>query len=341
MSTLKNTVIVGILAAACSGLVSLAAQAPDSASASWNAAEKPWTPPRTPWGDPDISGVFTNVDEQGIPLERPREFGERTTLTDEEFAAREAAARRQRALDVAPFSPETTDALAAGPASPDPVFNDRGRPSRRTSRIIDPPDGRIPPLTPGGQKRAAERAAARAQAERAAAESFESFSLFVRCITRGLPGSMMPAVYGNSYQVLQSPGYVAIRYEMIHETRVIPLDGRAHVPPGIRSYMGDARGRWEGNTLVVETTNFRPEATYQGGNFEALRLIERFAPTGPDTLEWSVTIDDPTTWTRPWTFTVDLTRDPSHQVHEFGCHEGNYALRNMLTGARAEAEGTR
>lgn len=334
----KYTIIVAAMATGCLGL--FAAQGwPNSQEPSLRQSAAGWVPPRTAWGDPDISGTFTNRDEQGIPLERPDPLAGRTTLTDEEFAAREAAARRQIEFDTAPFDAEAADPLAAGPTSPDPVFNDRGRPSRRTSRIVHPADGRMPPLTAEGRRRAEARAAVRDQSGDAPADSYASFGLFVRCITRGLPNSMMPAVYGNSYEILQAPGYVAIRYEMIHETRVIPLDGRAHVSPDIRAYMGDARGRWEGDTLVVETRNFRPESTYQGSDHETLRLVERFTPTAPDTVEWAVTIDDPATWTRPWTFTVDLTRDTTQRVLEFACHEGNYALRNMLTGARADTEG--
>ena len=149
----------------------------------------------------------------------------------------------------------------------------------------------------------------------------------------------MPAVYGNSYRIVQGPGYVAIQYEMIHETRVIPLDGRPHIGPAIRQYMGDARGRWEGDSLVVETTNFREETTYRGANPETMRLIERFTRVAPDKVKWAVTIDDPQTWTRPWTFALPLTKDDSEPMFEYGCHEGNYGMHNILSGARAEDAG--
>ena len=155
------------------------------------------------------------------------------------------------------------------------------------------------------------------------------------CDTRGVPGSMMPAIYGNSYQIMQSPDAVTITYEMIHDTRVIPLDGRAHVSPTIRQYLGDARGHWEGDTLVVETTNFTDKTPYRGSS-EHLTLIERFTPIGPDTLEWAVTFDDPHTWDRPWTFAMNLTHDESQPPFEYACHEGNYGMRNMLSAARAE-----
>jgi hypothetical protein len=199
--------------------------------------------------------------------------------------------------------------------------------------VSDPPDGKVPPLTEEATRRAAAR-----QAERRArgpADSYVDRSLYDRCITRGVPGSMMPAIYGNSYHIAQSPDAVTITYEMIHDTRVIPLDGRPHVAASIRQYLGDARGLWEGNTLVVETTNFSDKVPYRGSS-EHLKLVERFTPLGPDTLEWSVTLDDAHTWARPWSFTMHLTHDESQPLFEYACHEGNYGLQNILSAARAE-----
>lgn len=201
--------------------------------------------------------------------------------------------------------------------------------------IIDPADGKIPPLTPQARQRAADRIEAKKNSGRGPADSWIDRSLYDRSITRGLPGSMMPVIYGNSYQILQTPGYVAIRYEMVHETRVIPLDNRAHVNRNIRSYMGDPRGHWEGDTLVVETTNFRDESAYRNANAATLRLIERFRRGAPDKVLWAVTVDDPETWTSPWTFRLPLTIDDSQPVLEYACHEGNYGLRNILSAARA------
>jgi hypothetical protein len=306
-----------------------------------------WSPPRTPWGDPDLQGFFTNKDEQGIPFERPAGFGDRKFVTEEEFAARLARAKQQLESDVAEFDAETADRSPAQigfTTGPPPYWNDRGNPSRRSSLVIDPLDGKIPSVTPEGQRQMDARAAARVAARRGRgpADSWEDFSLFNRCISRGLPGSMLPSVYGNSYQIIQGPGFVGIRYEMVHETRIIPLDGRPRLGPHIRQYMGDARGRWEGNTLVVETTNFRPELVYRNANADTLRLIERFTRTAPDKVEWSVTVSDSSTWTKPWTFAVSLTQDASQPVFEFACHEGNYAMTNLLSVARAEekaAEG--
>jgi hypothetical protein len=163
--------------------------------------------------------------------------------------------------------------------------------------------------------------------------------MYDRCITRGLPGSMMPAIYGNAYQIVQAPDTIAIRYEMIHETRVIPLDGRPHLGAGVRELMGDARGRFDGDTLVVETTNFtnRTHFGYNNNyNSEKLRLVERFTPVAPGRLNWEVTVNDPEVWTRPWTFAMTLTKDASQPVFEYACHEGNYGLRHILEGARAE-----
>jgi len=160
----------------------------------------------------------------------------------------------------------------------------------------------------------------------------------VRCITRGVPGSMTPAIYGNSYDITQGPGVVTIRYEMVHEARVIPLDGRPHVSSAIKSFMGDARGHFEGSTLVVETTNFLEEAATNGAS-EHLKTTERFTPTGPDTVEWSITLDDPHTWTRPWSYGMRLTKDPGSQLFEYACHEGNEGMRGMLRAERLKDAG--
>jgi hypothetical protein len=168
-----------------------------------------------------------------------------------------------------------------------------------------------------------------------------------RCITRGLPGSMLPTIYGNTYEIVQTREYVAIRYEMVHETRIIPLDNRPHLPPAIRQYLGDARGRWDGNTLVVDTTNFTDRTHFGYNNrynSERLQITERFTPVAPGRLEWQLTFNDPDTWTSPWTFEMPLTRDDGHPVFEYACHEGNLGLEHILSAARAEeaaAEGRR
>jgi hypothetical protein len=208
--------------------------------------------------------------------------------------------------------------------------------------VSDPPDGRIPPLTEQAQQRPRNQGPAGSYAPGELWKGPEDFNLYDRCITRGLPGSMMPAIYGNSYRITQAPGVVAIQYEMIHETRVIPLDRGPHVGKQLRLDMGDARGHWEGTTLVVETTNFTSRSAYRNANAEKLKLVERFTRVAPDKIMWTVTVDDPTTWTRPWTFGMPLTILDSEVMEPYECHEGNYGLVNMLEIARARdraAEG--
>ena len=295
-----------------------------------------YSPPKTPWGDPDLQGTYTNKDENGIPMERPNQFdGKRLEDVDDssEFAdiVRE---RNERALaSAAGIGCRDT---GAGPVHWYEHYNAK---NSRAWLITDPPDGKIPALTPAGLKAAADRtaaAAARRASGRGDADSWLDRSLYDRCITRGVPGSMMPAIYGNAYDITQAPGIVAIRYEMIHETRLIPVDSSPRPGKSITSYMGNARGRWEGNTLIVETKNFNDRGAYRNASPESFVLVERFTPVAPNKVQWSVTINDLATWTRPWTYTMQLTRDSSQPLFEYGCHEGNYGLRNILSAARAE-----
>jgi hypothetical protein len=288
-----------------------------------------YKPPRTPWGDPDIAGAYTNSDETSIPFERPNEFAGRTldSFTPAELE-QITKQRQQRTIEANPTLSEFP-----GATSPMHWFENYFAANSRAWLVSDPPDGKVPPVTEEGRQRAAARVAARQG--RGPADSWTDRSLYDRCITRGVPGSMMPAIYGNSYRIHQAPGVVTIGYEMLYETRVIPLDNRPHLDSSIRQYLGDARGHWDGNTLIVETTNFTDKVPYRGSS-EHLKLIERFTPLGPDTLEWSVTLDDPHTWARPWTFAMNLTHDESQPPFEYACHEGNYGLRNMLAVARAE-----
>ena len=296
-----------------------------------------WVGPRTPWGDPDLQGDYTNKYEQGTPFERPEEFAGRRI---EDVEGEELAALiKERGVQVILNAPFSGDPLA-GNFGGAPAFYDQYE-AHKGSRpwfVVDPQDGRIPALTQQARQRQAERAAARRQARRGRgpSDSYLDHSLYDRCITRGLPGSMMPTNYGNSYTIVQAPGVVAIRYEMIHETRIIPLDSGTSAGSGTRQYMGNARGRWEGDTLVVETTNFRPEIVYRDARPDTLRIIERFTRTAADKVEWSVTVDDPETWTRPWTYSMPLTMNSRERVMEYACHEGNRALANMLSAARAE-----
>jgi hypothetical protein len=294
---------------------------------------KPWTPPRMPWGDPDLSGNLTNLYELDTPFERPEQFAGRTLddikgaeLQEIRKAIRERTTRERS-------TPESLQLSGSRWFWFDALDHLRGG---MPWLVTDPPDGKIPPMAAEGQQRAARRTAERRSNGHGPADSPNDRSLYDRCISRGLPGSMMPAIYGNSYQIVQGPGYVAIRYEMIHETRVIPLDPRPHVGAALRSYMGDARGHWEGDTLVVETANFRDETAYRGADGSSLHLVERFTRTAPDKIMWTVTVNDPKTWTRPWTFGMPLTFNDQEQIFEYACHEGNYAMTNLLDVARAE-----
>jgi hypothetical protein len=291
---------------------------------------KTWTPARTPWGAPDLSGVYSNSDESGIPFERPAEFEGRRL---EDISAKEL-----EELRTARRGETATRSLAVDrPVDREVFWENLNAVNSRAWLVVDPPDGKIPPTTPQAQERAAARAEARRG--RGPADAAEDRSLYDRCISRGLPGSMMPAIYGSSYQIVQGPDHVAILYEMVHETRVIPLDSSPHVGKGIRTYMGDARGRWDGDTLVVETTNFKDQIAYRNASADTLRLVERFTPTSPTSVEWSVTVEDAATWTRPWTFAMTLTKkDPSQRPFEYACHEGNYGLSNILSAARAEEQ---
>jgi hypothetical protein len=289
-----------------------------------------YKPGRTPWGHPDLSGVYSNSDESGIPFERPAQFEGRRLedVTEKELESLRVARRQATA---------NSSVAEDRPVDREVFWENLNAVNSRAWLVVDPPDGRIPPTTPEARQRIAARADARKKSGRGPADAPEDRSLYDRCISRGLPGSMMPAIYGSSYEIVQSPDAVAIVYEMVHETRVIPLDGRSHPAPAIRTYMGEARGRWDGDTLVVETRNIKDQIAYRNANGETLRLIERFTPKGPNTLEWSVTVDDPSTWTRQWTFAMNLTKkDGSQRPFEYACHEGNYGLANILSAARAE-----
>lgn len=303
-----------------------------------------YTPPKTPWGDPDLQGIWPG--NMGVPMQRAKSVGERTTLTNEEYAQRVAQAQRAAAADNEERAPKDAK-VGIGPPS---YWTERGKPTRQASLIVDPPDGRIPPLTAEAQKRRKEARGGKGEpAEWAGhADTWEDLNLYYRCITRGVTGSIIPVVYNNGNQILQSPGYVVIRNEMIHEARVIPLDGRPHVGGNIREYMGDSRGHWEGNTLVIDTTNFTDRTSIgsngvgyngEGGKHgESLRLVERLTRADDNTVNYQVTIDDPQTWTKPWTLLIPLQRDSKYEFAEYACHEGNYAMRDILAGARAEEE---
>jgi hypothetical protein len=328
----KRVMLLAAVFAAAS--VSVAAQAPVKAGATAT-----YTPPKTPWGDPDLQGNYTNKYEQGTPFERPAEL-EGKTLAD--ISSKELAdiieKRQQSALARDRFLSGDPTGTIAGPLEFRDIFE-----VKKASRpwfVSDPPDGKIPPITPQARQRIAARRPTGSSFSNGVYDSYESLSLYDRCITRGYPNSMLPAIYGDSYQIVQGQGFVAIRIEMIHETRIIPLGGRPHVSRGLELDMGDPRGHFEGNTLVVETTNFRDRSIYRNGNPKTFRLVERFTPTSKGSLEWTVTVDDPATWTRPWTFTLPLTVNDDEPLYEYACHEGNYAMTNILNASRkAETAG--
>jgi hypothetical protein len=309
----------------------------------------PYTPPRTPWGDPDLQGMWPG--DVSAPLQRPLDLGDRATLTNEEFARREAQAAAQAAVDAQEFVTSTGRGGRGAGVGPPDHWLERGRPIRQTSLIVDPPNGRLPALTAQAETRRKEARGGRGYTGewRGEADSYADLNIYYRCITRGLLGSIIPVIYGNGNEIIQAPGYVVLRHEMIHEARVIPLDGRAHLGAAIRLYMGDSRGHWEGDTLVVETTNLTDKvaigsngAGYPGDpgyHTPGLRLVERFTRTADTTLEYRATVEDPQTWTRPWTLQIPLARNDDYQLFEYACHEGNLAMRNILSGARAEEAG--
>lgn len=288
------------------------------------AESRTWTPPRTADGDPDLEGAWTN--STITPLERPARLAGEPYLTDQA-----AEAYRKRFV-----TGQTEDRRGGGPEadgarSYNEFWRDRGTKvieSRHTSLIVDPPDGMVPRLTPAAEKRIAD---AREQTRLHSTDGPEYRSLWEPCLTRGLP--LVPGPYNNDFQIMQTPGYVVILREMIHDASVIPLDGRPHVPPRIRQWMGDGRSHWEGDSLVVDTTNFSEKDNFRR-SAQNLHLTERFTRVGPDEISCGFTLDDPTTCTRPWTAQVPMSR-PQGEIFEYACQEGNYALADILRGARA------
>ena len=298
-----------------------------------------YVPPKTPWGDPDLQGLWPN--QQDIPLERDRSLGTQAYFTEQQAKANQAKIDKKRAEDEA-FNGDGQLGFGA------PRYWIEYGPVNATGSlalVVDPPDGHVyPPLTADAIER---RKHQKGPAERDHPEDIktpEGFSYYDRCISRGLLGSIRRAIYNNGNQILQEPGYVVIRHEMIHEARVIPLDGRPHVSEKIRLYMGNSRGHWEGNTLVVETTNINSQMPLlQGGanagpQTDQARLVERFTRIASDQLRYEVTVDDPNTWTRPWTVRVPLAADPTYHLYEYACHEANYMERNALEGNQMQAK---
>ncbi len=290
---------------------------------------RPWIPAKTPDGQPDLQGIWTNPTI--TPFERPRELAGKEFLTEKEVKELEARAADNR-VD---RPPQPGDVGAYNQ-----FWFDSGTTivkSRRTSLVIDPPDGRVPVKSEAEARRDYDLAHV--------GDSYEHMSLWDRCITRGIPGGMFPAGYNNAYRIVQIPGYVIMFYEMIHSARIIPLDGRPHLSAGVKLWDGDPRGHWEGNTLVVDTTNYNNKGWIATSaatgrikgitQSEALHVVERFTRVDADTINYEVTIDDPKVYTRPWKVAIPLGRDPNYQIFEYACHEGNEAVGNILRGGRA------
>jgi len=291
----------------------------------------------TPWGDPDLQGTWSSDDTIGIPMQRPDQYGARLYLTDDELAekARREERARQRSREV---RSEPAPALAGAIGPPDHWGEQPTRTMRQTSLVVDPPNGKIPDVTPEALRRAAGRD--RGSFGNGPFNGPEDLTNYDRCITRSVVGSLIARPYGNGFQIVQSPEYVTLTHEMIHETRVIPLIRSPHLGPGIRQYMGDSRGHWEGGTLVIDTTNFtdRTSIGLNGNGLrhsEAMHLVERFTRVDTETIQYEVTIDDPKTYTKPWKMAFPLTTEPGYQIFEYACHEGNYGLDHILRAARA------
>jgi hypothetical protein len=303
------------------GLVLLAGQA------------KTYTVPKTADGQPDLQGIWTNVTV--TPLERPAELKDKAFFTPQEATAFEKRIVEQNNAD----RRDGGAAADVGRAYND-AWYDRGTrvvKTLRTSLVVDPPEGHIPAMLPEAQKRQQDRLAL---ARGHQFDGPESRSLAERCLvwpTLGPP--MLPSFYNNNYRIVQGPGYVALLSEMIHDVRIIPTDGRPHVPSNVRLWVGDPRGHWDGNTLVVDTTNFTDKTAWRGSS-QNLHLIERFTRTDANTLLYEVTVEDPSTWAKPWKIEIPMQKTEG-PIYEYACQEGNYAMEGMLAGARAEEKAAR
>jgi hypothetical protein len=290
--------------------------------------------PRTPWGDPDLNGVWPDIDMVRVPVQRAPQYGTRLFMTADEHAALEKREQDQ-------IVRMANDGAGGATGAPG-WWVEWGKSQRQTSLVVDPPDGRMPALTPDGQART--QRAPRGTMAGVPLNSPEDFTYWERCISRGALGSTLPVLYNSGIDITQGPGYVGIRYEMVHDFRIIPIERREHLSPKITQYMGDARAHWEGDTLAVETTNFtdRVGVGLSGGgtpNSTTMRLVERFTRVSNDRIRYEATVDDPRTWTAPWTVAFPLTRTPEYGMFEYACHEGNHGLLNALSGSRAEEKG--
>ena len=322
----SGAALTAVIALTVAPVAGQASQAVPKAESPKPEARRPWTVPKTPWGHPDLEGTWTSDGAIGIPLARPDQFAGRAELTEEEFAAkvkRDEQTRVRAENAVGSFRSDNAWLVKS---------------FRQTSLIVDG-DGKIPPLTPEAEKRRATRD--RGTFGEGPFDKPEDFTNYDRCITRGIVGSVLPVVYGNGNRIVQTPNEVVISYEMIHDTRVIPLDGRPHLADKVRQYLGDSRGHWEGNSLVIETTNLT-DRTSIGLNGNGLRhsadmkIVERFTRVAADELRYDIYLDDPKTYTRPFTISVPLISPPGFHLLPYDCHEGNYMLPNVMSGERVE-----
>ena len=320
---LSSALGIGAVVVACVLAVTVpaAGQAP-AAGVAAAAAANDWSAPRTPWGHPDLQGIWTTDDEISVPVERPETLSARSELTEEETASRTA----QREAGLERGSGQTGD-------GPPHWYETAAQASTRASFVVDPPDGHIP-YTDAGRREWDNRNMGSFKEE--PFDGPEDLDLRDRCITRGLPNTYFPSAYNNGFQIIQHTDHVAILYERLHEHRLIPIDGRQHLDASVRQWFGDSRGWWEGDTLVVETTNYTDQVNFRGSR-EGLRLVERFTRTGPGSIQVEFTASDPEAWSRDWTVLVNARTDENYwQIFEYACHEANYGMFNMLSGSRAQ-----
>jgi hypothetical protein len=323
---MKRTLALGLMSI---GLI--VCPEPQSAVAQQRAATtRPWTPPKTTWGEPDLQGIWPLNHLISTPLQRQEKFGDRRMMTDEEFAAAEKSAQARNTRFESGAIPQADSGSQV---------------MRITSLISDPPNGRFPALTAKG-KELYDKMHGSYKPGQTVFDTPDDFDTWDRCITRGLPVSMFPRNYNNGIRVMQSPGYVVILLEMAHEARIIPTDGRPFLDPTIKQYLGESRGRWEANTLVVETKNFngKPAMTNAGvpgspplnPSSETMRIVERFTRTDNDTIEYQATVEAPDILTSPWTAAFPWKRDDKYEMFEYACHEGNTAIRGYIETSRFE-----
>jgi hypothetical protein len=304
----------------------------DDANDPGNSTTTGWVPPMTEWGDPDLQGMWPMTYLNGTPLERPVNFGERRLLNDEEYAERVA---RLAGLNARYDDEIANNEIGQG------HWSEMGEPNRLASLIVEPANGRIPPLTTEGERWSASMKSSWSDIP---FDSVADFNALDRCITRGLPASMFTFMYNSGIEIRQSPGFVVIRLELVHETRIIPVDGRPPLAPEIRQWLGESRGHWEGNTLVIETTNFNAESpmTIVGPRSkpiptsQELRIVERLTRTGEDSIDYEISVEDPVVLTGPWKAAYPWKRNPEYRFFEYACHEDNHTIRDFISSSRAE-----